>query len=358
MKIGILTYHRSHNYGALLQAVALRYRLSQMGHKVYFIDYWPEYHRQMYALYSIRRALRYGIKGAIRYTWNAIAKYQRRKERYDSFRKFIQTYIEPYCAPYTDKEKYDVIVYGSDQIWRKQPGLSGRFNPVYFADNILRADKHIAYAASMGIVDLTEKDKGFLKNKLGKFTRISVRENNLSEALKEMGIQNEVVLDPTLLLSSEEWERLTPIKRVYNEKYVLYYRLQAGAFDERAIENFAKGYGCKLLILEGSVGKKKNNILSAASPTEFLSLMKNADYVFTSSYHGLLFSLMFHKEFYASFSANSSRAESILSKLNLTDRLLCPKSKFIPNSSPIDYEAVWEIFCKSKQTSISILLYS
>ena len=319
MKIGILTYHRSHNYGALLQAVALHYRLSQMGYEVYFIDYWPKYHRQLYALFSIRQALRYGIKGSIRYTWRAISKYQRRKARYDSFRNFIQTYIEPYCSPYTDKDKYDVIIYGSDQIWRKQPGLSGRFNPVYFADNILRADKHIAYAASMGIVDLTEKDKDFLKNKLGKFARISVRENNLSGALKEMGIQNEVVLDPTLLLSSEEWERLMPIKRVCNEKYVLYYRLQRGDFDEKYVEKFAQSLGCKLIILDGAVGNKKENILSEAGPLEFLSTIRYADFVLTSSYHGLVFSLIFNKMFYASFPFNAARAQSILAKLNLTE---------------------------------------
>lgn len=67
MKIGIITYHKSHNYGALLQAIALRIKLVQMGHDVYFIDYWPLYHKQLYDFFSIKEMFNYGIKDAIKY---------------------------------------------------------------------------------------------------------------------------------------------------------------------------------------------------------------------------------------------------------------------------------------------------
>ena len=70
MKIGIITYHKSHNYGALLQAIALRIKLVQMGHDVYFIDYWPLYHKQLYDFFSIKEMFNYGIKDAIKYGEN------------------------------------------------------------------------------------------------------------------------------------------------------------------------------------------------------------------------------------------------------------------------------------------------
>lgn len=356
MKIGILTYHRSHNYGALLQAIATRIVLEHMGHEVYYVDYWPDYHRQMYALFSFKQALRYGIKGAIRYTIGVVTKFRRRKQRFKAFKEFIQQQIEPYCLPYNSEDRYDVIIYGSDQIWRKQVGLSGQFNPIYYGSNLLQADRHISYAASMGTINLTERDIKFLRDKLSKFTKISVREENLSQTLNEIGIPNEVVLDPTLLLSNQEWNKLIPENRLFSKKYVLHYRLQMNAFDEKKIEDFAKVHGYELLTLEGSVGKKKDNVLSTAGPREFLSLVKHADFVFTSSYHGLIFSLIFEKEFYASFVTNVGRAESILTKLNIKDRLIYPLNKFSYNPTLINYKRIHEDICIIKQTSTDFLL--
>ena len=75
MKIGIITYHKSHNYGALLQAIALRIKLVQMGHDVYFIDYWPLYHKQLYDFFSIKEMFNYGIKDAIKYGLKILLSY-------------------------------------------------------------------------------------------------------------------------------------------------------------------------------------------------------------------------------------------------------------------------------------------
>lgn len=123
----------------------------------------------MYAPFSIHQAIRSGKKGAVIYTLKTLFYYRERKQRIMAFRKFIHSYIEPFCKPYSCNEKYDVIIYGSDQIWRKQPGLKYRFNPVYFAGNILMADKHVSYAASMGIIDLCSEDYTFLKREIKSF---------------------------------------------------------------------------------------------------------------------------------------------------------------------------------------------
>ena len=356
MRIGILTYHRSHNYGALLQAVALRYALTTMGHDVYFIDYWPQYHRQMYKLFSLAYALRCGKKKCLKYMANAIRYRKLKKKRINSFQSFIKQYIVPHCIPYSSHEYFDVVVYGSDQIWRKQPGLSNQFNPVYFADNVLQVSRHIAYAASMGVVKLDDVDYDFLKSKLGNFFCISVRENTLKEALRKIiDVDADVVLDPTMLLTLNDWEKLLPTERLLKKRYVLFYRLLEGSFDEKALSDFAKKFGCELIILDSAVREKKEHVISTAGPLDFLSLLKYAEFVFTSSYHGLVFSLIFKKQFYASFIANKDRAKSLLDSIGLNDRLLIANTKDISTEQFIDYESIEEKIKSLRMRSLDFL---
>ena len=93
MKIGILTYHRSHNYGALLQAIALRKVLTGMGHDVTYVDYWPDYHRHMYSLINLEHLKELGIRGKCRYVKNIVMTLPYRKERMENFRSFISGHI-------------------------------------------------------------------------------------------------------------------------------------------------------------------------------------------------------------------------------------------------------------------------
>lgn len=109
----------------------------------------------------IKEMFNYGIKDAIKYGLKILLSYKKRKKRITSFMQFIEEFIQPYCIDYSTNDKFDIIIYGSDQIWRKQPELSNHFDPVYFADNILKANKHIAYAASMGNMDLSKKTMTF-----------------------------------------------------------------------------------------------------------------------------------------------------------------------------------------------------
>ena len=356
MKIGILTYHRSHNYGALLQAVALRYRLVKFGHEVYFIDYWPEYHRQMYSLVP-NVGFSFLLK-RIQRICSFMLLYKSRKKRLLAFNKFIDTYINPYTHIYAENAKFDVIIYGSDQIWRKQEGLSGHFDAVYFADNILMTRKNISYAASMGNIDLLDSDYVFLKDYLNRFSYISVREDYLRDVVDKLGYNSQMVLDPTLLLLKSEWNELFKIKRIYKYKYVLYYRLLNDSFDEKQIRNFANTLDCELIILDGAVREIGRNVVSTAGPMEFLSLIKYADFVFSSSYHGLMFSLIFEKQFYVSFKENAARAQSILSNLNLSNRLLAPMGIIPLYKDEINYCVVEKKIEKLRNNSLEYILKS
>lgn len=355
MKIGILTYHRSHNYGALLQAIALRHKLEQLGHEVYFIDYWPQYHQQIYKLFSKKEAFKKGLTGAIKYIGNFIITYRNRKKRIIAFENFINKYIFPYCKLYSNKEHYDVIVYGSDQIWRKQPKPMNYFNPVYFAENILCSKSHISYAASMGDVKLDDNDYHFLKKRMSNFNQVSIREVGLKEILLKVGINSKVVVDPTILLNQKEWDTLFSIKRIFEDKYIFYYRLHRDTFNEKYAMDFAKKRGCSLVILDGKVRFTIRDILSTSNPTDFLSLIKYAECILTSSYHGLIFSIIFNKEFYASFATNVGRANSILTALELQDRLIPPREMIPLKSNKIDYNKVNKKLDLFKEESLEYL---
>ncbi len=354
MKIGILTYHRSHNYGALLQAMALRHVLAGMGHDVHFVDYWPRYHKRIYSLFSLRKLLSDIYHGSFRYTIHALKFHDLLKKRIENFKSFINANIVPYCVKYGTKYYYDVLIYGSDQIWRKQPVRPPSFNPVYFGDNPVPAERHVAYAPSMGEIKLSGKDKEFLKRHLCKFQKLSVREDVLKKTLQELGFNPKITLDPTLLLDRDDWERILPTERIIKGKYILYYRLLTESFDEKAIERIAEKLGYEFIILDSTPRERGDNIFSISSPYDFLSLIKYSECVYTSSYHGTVFSLIFNKPFYSSFKVNARRAEFLLDKLGLTDRLLKPNNP-LPPIKPIDYDKINDLITTLRIDSLHYL---
>ena len=355
MKIGILTYHRSHNYGALLQTIALRKVLEDMGHQATFIDYWPAYHRHMYALFSFSAMMeKRRIRPKWRYLKKCLTKYSIRKKRRQSFDDFIANYIMPYLSP-LDGE-YDLIVHGSDQIWRKQPEMR-TYNPVYFGRNDIRAGRKISYAASMGVLPEDQCDIAILKDYLQSLDKISVRESDLKRLVVSLVYPCEQHLDPTLLLTGDEWASLMDIRPTEPPKrYVLFYNLMPDSFDIKGIEAFAAARGLELRILYSEAVKKNSEKeITTADPKDFLSLVYHADFVFTSSFHGLAFSLLFGKQFYAAFKRNSGRAESLLEQLGIPGRLLQPMGIIPEADSEIDYVAVYERMKELRNFSLQYL---
>lgn len=353
MKIGILTYHRSHNYGALLQAIALRKVLSDMGHVVTFIDYWPAYHKHMYALFSFPWMMsRKGFNGKKGYLTFCIKNYAYRKNRKENFDKFIEDNIVPYLS--SMDETYDVIVHGSDQIWRKQSEIH-TYNPVYFGRNHIPTHKSISYAASMGILPQNEKDKDLLKEYLSSLDCISVREKSLLDLVHSLGSKDACLdLDPTLLLASSFWEDTFHLSRK-NERYALYYCLK-DSFDVNELRRYTHSKGMKLkIIYSKAICKNTEDKYTTSGPEDFLNLVYGADFVFTTSFHGLAFALIFQKPFYASYRKNSDRAATLLELLGLSNRMLPIRSAIPEDNSPIDYEKVNRILSEMRDKSLSHL---
>ncbi len=353
MKIGILTFHRSHNYGALLQAIALRTALTDMGHQVTFVDYWPPYHQHLYDLFSWASLKHMDFTTKLLYIAKVIFKYKCRKKRINSFEKFIAQYINPYVS--AEEENYDLLIHGSDQIWARQREIR-KFDPVYFGKNDIHANRQISYAASMGKMVINKDDDVVLRDYLSHLASISVRESELATLVEKCGYSCTVSADPTLLISGEKWLSLLNLPPKKKGGYVLFYRMLKKSFDEQQVKRFATQHNLSLKIVYGSATKKDTeNEITAADPRKFVELLSGADFVFTSSYHGLVFAILFHKPFYASFSGNAGRAASLLKRLNITEHLLQPNAQIPLQQKEIDYGYVDSLIAEIQKESYKYL---
>lgn len=353
MKIGILTYHRTHNYGGCLQALAMRLLLEKLGHVAYFVDYWPKYHQASYDIFSFEKYLRQrGVKAKVKLLLETIKFGRKALRRKRTFECFLNEQVYPYCKPIT--EAFDIVVYGSDQIWRKQAALNS-YNPIYFGGNEIKAKKHIAFSASMGVIPTDDNDKALVANLLGKLDAISVREEQLCDFITDYcHLQATVTLDPTLVVDGIVWRSFVKRTSDYNT-YILVYALHDD-LNIKSIQQYAKSKGLTVKVLYGDVKKKETStVINTAGPYEFLSLIYNANMVFTSSFHGLCFSLIYEKEVFVSFSSNSDRAKSLLQLAGIPERFLSPHCDCPQSFKPINYDIINKKIGLKRQDSIYYL---
>ncbi len=343
MKIGILTFHRANNYGAFLQAFALKHYLEGLGHHVEIVDYWPAGHANVYKLLNLdwkHQSFVKILKALISFALG----YSRRKKRKDKMEYLVQKYFNLSLSPKYEKPEelssldYDCVVYGSDQIWWKStiPRYEG-FDPVYWGEYINPMIKKVTYAPSMGIIDLTQEDKLQIQKWLKNFDAISVRETELYQAIQGLTEKSiSVVLDPVFLLSKEEWSKYCiPINR---SKYILYYNLLPSKEADGFVKNLKARLNYEIVEITGSVSMKKvgRQYMQTADAFEFISYIKNAEIVVTSSFHGVVFSIMFGKKFYAVGMGNKvGRVKSLLSTLNIEECLVAEK-----DYSNIDFDKI------------------
>ena len=230
MKIGILTFHCAHNYGAVLQAYAIQEQLKLMGFDVEIINYRPIYLLRPYGYlpqFHFRtikdgylRCLILNVKILLRWIGTLIPTYRRRK----GFNKFIQSKLSlsfcRYNSPFVEHNEYDFYIMGSDQVWN--PKITKKFDDVYFGNFKVRVGvKKISYAVSMPLYTFSSQQKEQLNVNLRNFSAISVRETQLEEFIFDnFKIKSQVVLDPTLLVDNFVWRKIAIIPNI-NKKYVL-----------------------------------------------------------------------------------------------------------------------------------------
>ena len=353
MNIKTITCHDVYNYGASLQAFALQTFLEKNGHSVEIIDYKPDYidfpykvslfvHPHSPAKKIVDKipgmGLLYGIK---RYLWYLPS--LKRKQAFDKFTKKYLRLTKTYHSNESlakDVPDADVYIVGSDQVWNSITMLNGT-DPAFYLQFVPSSRKRLSYAASFGSISVSDKYEAVIKQWLSTFNAISVRESSGVELLKCLGINGDHVCDPVFLLSEDEWRYNLNIPQK-EEKYVLIYNLTS--LNEELLANAkqtAKRMGAKLYSISPMQIKGVDKCFINAGPEQFVSLIFNASFVFTNSFHATAFSIISHRQFctynYHSKS-NSSRMYSVLAEMDMLDRLnITDINKVI--DSPIDYSA-------------------
>ncbi len=340
MKIGILTFHCAHNYGAVLQCYALQETLRGMGHDVEVIDYRPYYLKKPYSWFDIHRFISKNPFKALHKSIKEIILLKSRYKRYTAFENFIKYNLNLSEEVCVDKisSKYDIYIMGSDQIWN--PKITHGFDPVFFGNFkfIKGKKKYIAYAASMEAKFLKDQEVKYYTKALENFDAIGVRELQLAHLLQPLtDTFIETVLDPTLLADTTIWDKIVENPNI-GQKYVLLYQARINSNANRIAEEIAKQINAIVIEVTIDVSTNSNkNILQCVSPEKFLGLIKNAACVVTVSFHGTAFSVIFKKDFYCIElgDGRDTRAQSLLSSINLENRLI--KKLDSPIFSKIDY---------------------
>lgn len=338
-RIGIATIHKSSNFGGSLQAYALYKYLEGQGHSVEIIDILrPVHERFIYdrrykpyrdSRYSFKNRLREVIKKILGYKDNRGFASEISKQRFNEFFKEIK-YSKEYRKIryiYKDAPQYDIYISGSDQLW--SPMHPFCIEP-FFLTFAPKGSKKISYATSIGVTELTDREKTDFKRWLASYEAISVREAEgkqlLESFIKDKNI--EVVADPTFLLDIEEWKALA-IAPGIKENYILLFSLGCNKQLVDFAIRMSKESGKRLVIIKGPSldANSPDYILdNNIGPREFLGYFDNADMIITDSFHGSVFSMLMGAKNFFSYiiptSKTGSRITNLLNTVGLPNHLL------------------------------------
>lgn len=366
MKISLITILDNVNFGTYLQALATCKTIEKLGHKVEVIRYTrlsmtPR--GRSYAILKERGVLRWFKRCVLTSNKDTFIL---RNKNYDFLSKFVNVTNEYIGFDTLQKNPpiADIYLTGSDQVWNSvyNHGIDRSF----YLDFAPIGKKRIAYAASIGMPEIPNHDgqREIMKILLEKYCHITVREKSAVSLLKEIGIKSEVVLDPTLLMSKTDWEKIAN-NFSFNiaEDYLLTYSVEYGKEDsyiEYYARKIAKDKGLKIYHVSysdtKSMPKYADKVFPRATPDLFLNLMLHASFVVVSSFHGTAFSINFNKEFLTVAPHRfSTRIESLLDILGLKDRIVRDKNFEIENMEAINYNIIEQILLKERQRSIDKL---
>lgn len=358
-KIGILTFHCAHNYGAVLQAYATQRLLADAGHEAEVIDYRPEYLVRPYKRFAFSRFIGKDIISTLRHVVSETLMVPLRFSRYSAFESFISgnLRLSERAVPGEMVQKYDVVLIGSDQVWNRKI-TGGSFDGMYFGEYGI-SKRYVADAVSMESDALSAEDAVYIKDHLDRFSAVSVRESHLASLLqKECGCKAEHILDPVAQVQPQVWKDLS---RPSGQKkpYVLVYRLRDHANIDSFVRKTAERLGAE--VIEATPfpdGRKLFKARQDVSVEDFLGLIAGASYVVTTSYHAMLFSVIFARPFtcFRFGDGRDTRQESFLKSVGLDERMIPVCSKEVPADLSCDFtEASLRLDVLRKHSSDFIL---
>lgn len=363
--IGLNTGHLVYNYGTKLQAYAMQTLLSQSGERVEII----QWHNKNFGVLN-------SVSDNVKMLKRIKSKYDRKYwrdvyARYETLNEFNKKFnIHKFYGTLDDMQRntaiYDLVFCGSDQAW-----LPGNIDHHWYtleicADSVFKA----AYAPSFGIESIPFEYKNKYQSFLSKLDAISVREVSGQKIVKEMiGKSVPVVLDPTLLLSRDDWNELKKehsFDTICKDGYVFCYFLGNNKQHRDAVKELAEKTSRKIVNLAHFSGYCEADVdfadidLYKVSPQDFIYLIDNADYVCTDSFHCTAFSIQYHKNFTVfhrfkstDLESTNTRLYSLLGQLGLQGRIASDGQPAIFDD--INFDVVDEALMVLRQTSSEFL---
>lgn len=326
--IGILTLHNALNYGAFLQAFALQTVLQEQGHQVKIIDL--SKNRLLDRLWLIK------------------CKYPKKMIHHYKLLKQFDKVADKLKITRSNPNDFDTVIVGSDEVWN----LANNFThyPQYLGKGI-SVPNLISYAVSANILTPGQfKQLAGEECKFSEFKHISVRDSYTYRLVKEVSCKEPaLVSDPTLLLSEwKNWASPCPDKN-----FIFLYEMGIKESEKEKVQQFAKQTGKQIISMGCDLPWCDKNLYG--TPFDFLGYMKAADYVITSQFHGVMFSVIFNKEV-SIFPQNKSKVLDAMDWLSLTDR----DATNIPDlqsvfSKPMDYVRINKLAEQRRKESLSWL---
>lgn len=347
MKIGILTFFNAHNYGAVLQAYALKNYVSSLGHNCIIINYRNKYIEKAYPYRLKPRIRKKDFINPKRFRANKkeidiwLSSRKSWTVQYRKFEDFINSYLlDGMRGSWKEQiNQCDLILFGSDQIWEKN--ITGPKDKIFIGDFQTKATK-VCYAASCYSEQSAIDDN--LIQSLRNFKNISVRENKLAEMIKSRLGKNyevEVVVDPVFLPDRSIYYSFLTEPKCSKQSYILFYLVSESEELSKISEYLRIKCNKNILEIHYYKNKNQNNVWQRADvgPQEFVELIKNAEYIFTNSFHGTAFSMIFHKQFIVV--NHNIRIHNLLYTVGLESREILSLEEFINmDDSEIPYEEV------------------
>ncbi|MFV0590285.1 MAG: polysaccharide pyruvyl transferase family protein [Draconibacterium sp.] len=343
MKTGLLTFHCAQSYGAVLQAFALKRYLQSLGHEVTFINYRPDS--------LVRKKISPG---------NII--------NYFLFRRFEKKWLVPQTKAFKAKSeiddsilRFDAYIVGSDQVWNLD--FSENSELTYFFDFIPDHKLKISYAASFGKSELEiPKDKKVeIQLQLQEFKAISIREKSGLSILDSIfKLQGEQSIDPTFLLKEDNYREYFEIKEQQIKKQMLCFKFLKDGYFFETVQQIKRIYGIQILVVGKPQLVKGIRFVSYPSPSRWLKLFYQSEYVFTDSFHGLAFAIIFKKKFIVT-PANVkrfTRIKDLLDVLGLGNRIYYQYENILKSNAwlqDIDYSIVEKKLNALREKSTSFL---
>lgn len=360
MKINVITRHAPRNYGSLLQSIATIKVLDSLGFDSSIIDYQRKDERGMNATYTQAR-MKYGsnLIKILLYLFVRFPMEYISQCRFDKMRNYFLRMTKR-CSNKDELRMLDADVFmtGSDQVWG--PVIDGKYDPSYFLEFVDQKKKKIAYAASFGktLFDANVIDEyiEFLR----KYNHITVRENRAHELLNEWNVPCAgQVLDPTLLLNSDQWSEYIKEEPNIKGPYVLVYGIHHNSRLDKYAINFAKEVNLPLIRVSPALHQfyRGGKFIFCPSLSKFLSLIKNAAYMVTDSFHGTAFAINFNTQFIEVLAntGTASRNQSILQLTGLTDRVLIDDADFSFSKEMIDFSNANQTLKQEREKSLEML---